>query len=121
DVRAADVTGDNQAELLLRVRQALSGASDVSRELLVVLSADAQGKFSRIALIEVARRQGELAIENLYSVKASVLTIAPGAARGWTAQSYPFTDEATAGAQKLLLPWKDKSLRYHYEGGVLKP
>jgi hypothetical protein len=112
EVRAADVTGDTQAELLLRVRQTLSGAEGVQRELLAVLRADAEGRFARVLLVEVARRQGQSAIENQLAVKNGVLTITPGIAKGWAANAYPFTNEATGGAQRLLLPWLDKPVRY---------
>jgi hypothetical protein len=121
EVRAADVTGDERAELLLRVRQPLSGANAVTRELLLVLSADGQGRFARIGLIEIARRQGGNAIENQFSVKGGTLTIAPGGARGWTAASYPFADEPTGGAGKLLLPWKDKPSKFNFASGALTP
>jgi hypothetical protein len=119
EVRGVDVTGDQRAELLLRVRQPLS--ADVDRELLVVLMADPQGRFVRIGLFEVTRNQGARSIENQYSAKNGTLTIAPGGARTWTKDSYPFADEASGGASKLLLPWKDQSVRYRFVNGALQP
>ncbi|MET0286977.1 MAG: hypothetical protein ABW352_21015 [Polyangiales bacterium] len=122
DVLAADVTGDSRAELLLRVRQALTGgASGAQRELLLVLGTDDQGRMARIGLFEILRRLGDNTIENQFSAKNGTLTIAPGGARGWTQTSYPFSDEATGGAGKLLLPWKDKSMRYSFRNGALQP
>ncbi len=121
EVRAGDVTGDAQAELLLRIRQPLTGAAETERELLVVLRADATGRFTRIGLIEVTRTQGERSVENQYSAKNGTLTVAPGGARVWTRDSYPFGDEAFGGAGKLLLPWQDKSVRYRFRDGALQP
>ncbi|HEX5660619.1 MAG TPA: hypothetical protein VFX59_25675 [Polyangiales bacterium] len=121
EVRAGDVTNDQRADLLLRIRQALGGASGADRELLIVLTADAQGRFVRIGLFEVTRNVGERSIENQYSAKNGTLTIAPGGARVWTKDTYPFTDEASGGAGKLLLPWKDKSIRYRLTNGTLQP
>jgi hypothetical protein len=121
EVRAVDVTGDQRADLLLRVRQLLTGVGDTERELLVVLMADAQGRFVRIGLFEVTRNQGERSVENQYSAKNGVLIIAPGGARTWTKDTYPFADEAIGGAARLLLPWKDKSVRYRFANGTLQP
>jgi hypothetical protein len=121
-VTAADVTGDGRAELLMRVRQALTGgASGAQRELLLVLGTDDQGRMARIGLFEILRRLGESTVENQFSAKNGTLTIAPGGARGWTQDTYPFSDEATGGAGKLLLPWKDKSVRYGFSAGALQP
>jgi hypothetical protein len=122
DVRAADVTGDRIDELLVRVRQKLVGsdaAKGVTRELLSVLRSDESGRLSRALLVEVARRKDDSAIENQVSAQAGALTIEPGRTKGWTQASYPFAAQGVGGAGALLLPWRDRSVRYRLEGNAL--
>ncbi|MDB4976542.1 MAG: hypothetical protein JWN48_4883 [Myxococcaceae bacterium] len=132
ETRSADVTADGSEELLLRIRQPLgrsaasgaraeNSAEGVERELLLVLHGDEHGQIVRALVVEVARRQGERAIENHVLTQAGALVIEPGSARGWTQLSYPFTSDAVAGVEPLLLPWKDRPTRYHREGAVLVP
>lgn len=119
---SADVTGDGAREVLARVRQPLSGAAGVHREVLLVLRfevAGAQARVSRLAAIEVARRQDKSAIINAVSAQGGKLTIEPGQAVGFTQQSYPFTNDATGGVERLLLPWLDKPVRYRFDGARL--
>jgi hypothetical protein len=113
---AADVTGDGLSEPLVRVGQPLSGAANVRREVLLVLRADAQGRFGRILAVEVARRQDESAITNRVRSERGKLLIEPGQARGFTQASYPFSNEATGGVERLLLPWLDGPRRYRLDG-----
>jgi hypothetical protein len=119
ELRAADVTGEGCDELLLRMRQPLLGAEGAERELLLVLRGAAGGRLTRALLVEVARRQGPHAIENRVRVERGALAIEPGVAKAWSKASYPFTPEAVSGAQRLLLPWSDRPVRYRYAGGLL--
>lgn len=135
DVQSADVTADSVDELLVRIEQDLTGAGGVRRQLLLVLRGDASGRIARALVVEVARRQrdvsgkavksadgkGERAIENLVQLQKGALTIAPGSARGWTEQTYPFTSEPIAGSEPLLLPWADQPVRYRLQGASLVP
>jgi len=131
DVSSADVTGDGVHEVLLRVVQALQGAENVTRELLLVLQGDRESRIARILVVEVARQQqaskkpggdrSERAIVNRVSVQKGVLTIDPGTASGWTEQTYPFTPDAIAGSDRLLLPWRDKPVLYRASGAALVP
>jgi hypothetical protein len=113
---AADVTGDGLREPLVRISQPLSGAANVRREVLLVLRADAQGRFGRILAVEVARRQGENAITNRVRSERGTLLIEPGQAQGFSQASYPFLNEATGGVDRLLLPWLDGPRAYRLEG-----
>jgi hypothetical protein len=129
DVSTADLTGDGVAEVLVRVQQELAGAENVVRELLLVLRGDPDDRIARALAVEVARRQrashrpagdhSERAIENRVSVQNGVLSIEPGTASGWTEQTYPFTPDAIPGSERLLLPWRDKVVRYRASGAVL--
>jgi hypothetical protein len=113
---AADVTGDGLREPFVRIGQPLGGAANVRREVLLVLRADAQGRFGRILAVEVARRQGENAIINKVRSERGRLVIEPGQAQGFAQGSYPFANEATGGVERLLLPWADGPQRYRLEG-----
>jgi hypothetical protein len=125
-VYPADMTGDGVQELVLRVRQALEGAENVTRDLLLVLRGEAQNKIARSLVVEVARRQrpmgtaaaqrAERSISNDVLVDLDGLTISPGTARGWTEQTYPFTPDAIPGSERLLLPWRDKPVTYRWSG-----
>lgn len=121
DVRASDITSDGGDELLVRIRQRLSGAEGVERELLLVLRGTDQGGIARALLVEVARRQGKQAIENKLITRAGSLQIEPGTASGWTQKSYPFTREPIAPAGRLLLPWLDPPTRYRFVSPNLVP
>jgi hypothetical protein len=113
---AADVTGDGLREPFVRIKQPLSGAAGVYREVLLVLRADAHNRFVRILVAEVARRQGERAIVNRVRHERGKLLIEPGEAQGFSQATYPFRNEATGGVERLLLPWLDRPLRYRLEG-----
>lgn len=112
-----DVTGDGVREIFVRVKQVLSGADGVHRELAVVLRFDELGRFGRALLADVTRRQGDRVIANRVRTRGGELVILPGEAEGWDAQTYPFTNESIGGADRLLLPWADGPVHYQLEGG----
>jgi hypothetical protein len=120
ELRAVDLSGGAADELLLRIRQPLSGAAGVERDLLLVLRGEAGGRIVRALVAEVARRQGAHAIENEVSFDKGQLVREPGVAKGWSARSYPFTSEEIAGVERLLLPWSDAAVRYRDERGALR-
>lgn len=120
-VRAAELTGDERDELLVTIRQPLTGAEGVVRELLLVLRSDASGRLSRALLAETARRQATRAIENRVKTEGGKLVIEPGKSKGWSSESYPFETGAVGGAQPLLLPWRDRPLAYEARAGTLQP
>lgn len=120
ELRAVALSGGVGDELLVRVKQELKGADGVERELLLVLRGDENGRIVRALVAEVARRQGERVIENRLSLHSGALVREPGAAKGWTAKSYPFDTAAIGGAERLLLPWSDRPVRYQTEGNALR-
>ncbi|MFT3922753.1 MAG: hypothetical protein QM778_09480 [Myxococcales bacterium] len=115
----ADVTGDKREELFVRLAQALSGADGVRREIMLVLAAEEQGRFKRMLAAEVVRRQGDKAIVNRVSTSTGALVIEPGTAEGWSNADYPFTQDATGGVERLLIPWQDQPRRYRLQGDAL--
>ena len=120
-VGSADVTGDGVSEIFVRVKQALSGADGVHRELALVLRFDALGRFGRALAVDVTRRQGPQVVANRVRTRGGKLVILPGTAEGWDASTYPFTNEAAGGAERLLLPWADKPVSYQLEGDRFVP
>jgi hypothetical protein len=116
-----DVTGDGAREIFVRIKQVLSGADGVYRELAMVLRFDELGRFGRALLADVTRRKGASVVANRVRTHDGKLTILPGSSEGWDAESYPFTNEATGGAERLLLPWADGPVSYRLEGGRFVP
>lgn len=115
-VVTADLTGDGRKEVLFRVRQPVS---DVTRELLLVYQLN-DDSFLRLLTIEVRRAQGNQSVDNEVRLQRAergfALEVRPGRAVGWSATQYPFLTEAS---DTLLLPWKDTSVRYRFDGRAL--
>jgi hypothetical protein len=116
-VQAADVTGDQRAEVLLRVRQTFG---EVTREVLIVHQL-AERAFPRLLSVEVARRQGERSVSNEVRTNGGALEIRPGRARGFSASDWPFSPDANDSVTPLLLPWRDRAVRYVLRQGRLAP
>ncbi|MFK7987023.1 MAG: hypothetical protein AB8I08_13445 [Sandaracinaceae bacterium] len=117
DVRAADVTGDRRAEILIRVAQHFG---DVHRELLLVHQVQESG-FPQLLQVEVARQRGSEELRNEVVTRGGRLEIRPGRARGFSAENWPFTRDASDSAAPIRLPWNDRAARYRLSGGRLQP
>jgi hypothetical protein len=120
DLSVAEVTGDARDELLVRVRQPLRGAAAAQRELLIVLRSDGD-RIVRVLTAEIKRVAEGGAIENRVRAERGALVIEPGTARGWSAETYPFAADAVGGVAPLLLPWRDRAVRYALRGDALAP
>ncbi len=118
DVSVADVTGDGRAEIFFRVRQNIG---DVRREVVVVHHFTPDG-FPMMLTREVAREQSGNRIENEIVTTGGRLEIRPGTARGWSASNWPYADGPSGdGVEPLLLPWRDRAVRFRFTGGRLVP
>jgi hypothetical protein len=118
DVTVADVTGEGRAEIFFRIRQTIG---EVRREVLMVCHFVPDG-FETLLTREVAREQAGQRIENEIVTSGGRLEIRPGAARGWSAATWPFAESAGAdGVEPPLLPWRDRPLRFRHAGGRLVP
>lgn len=116
-VETADLTGDGRAEILLHVRQTLG---EVRRTLLMVHRFTRDGSFPRILTAEIARSMGSDEIVNEVRVRRGQLEIRPGRARGFGPEHWPWADAGGgAGIEPLLLPWRDRPVRYRWRGGRL--
>jgi hypothetical protein len=115
----ADVTGDGRRELFVRFKQLIG---DVQREILLAYTFDDQG-MQPILATEVRRAQGDKSVGNVVRiVKAPgsyALRIRPGAAQGYTQETYPFVTEATDSYGPLRLPWLDREALYRFDGSRL--
>ncbi len=119
DVFTADITGDRREELFSRIRLF---AGDVQREVLLAHQF-VEGSFKQLLAVEVARCQGPNWIRNTARVlrrgKRGVLEVRPGRARGWSSDNYPFAADAPGAVQPLLVPWRDRAVRYRFDGDRL--
>lgn len=116
DVRCADVTAEGRAEVFFRIGQTIG---DVRREVIVVHHFTPEG-FPSLMTREVAREQAGNRIENEVVTTGGRLELRPGTARGWSATSWPFADGPSGdGVEPLLLPWRDRALRFRHTGGRL--
>jgi hypothetical protein len=114
-VRTADLTGDGRDEVLFRIRRHVG---EVEREILLVHQFTPSA-FRRLLAVEVARREGGNAIENELRIANRTLEIGPGRARAWNQGNYPYADGTGDGVDTLLLPWRDRAVRYRYRDGAL--
>jgi hypothetical protein len=120
-VFSADVTGDGLRELFVRVKQMVG---DVQREILLGYTYEAGG-LRRILGVEVRRAQAGHSVGNVVRVvpsgKGWALCIYPGGTTAWDARNYPFVAEQTDQWAPILLPWKDATTRFRYDGRELVP
>ena len=120
ELSTQELTGDVRRDLVARIRQRIGA---VTREILHVYSFAGES-LKPVLAVEVARSQADHAIANKVAFVRErdhvVLHIAPGEARGWSAADYPFNSESSDGIDPLLLPWKDKAVRYQFDGQRLQ-
>jgi hypothetical protein len=117
-----DVTGDGRREIFIRIKQLVG---DVQREILLGYTF-ADEVLQPILAQEVRRAQASDSVGNIVSLERAgkgnrgfALHIAPGVARGYTRESYPFVTEATDAYGALLLPWLDDEAVYRWDGSQL--
>jgi hypothetical protein len=112
----ADLSGDGRCTLFVRFVQVIG---DVRREILLAYRLTEQG-MTQLLAVEVRREQGSSNIANAVELVPDrghqALRISPGSASGWDERSYPFVADSGDGYGPLLLPWKDRALRYRLEG-----
>ncbi len=128
DLSARDLTGDGNADLVVRGVRRLSAAGHgtVESEATFVYQVDDSGTISRIFGIETGREQSAKRIQGLVQFipspngKSFDVLSAPGRAVGWNARSYPWSQEQPGSGgdvEPLLLPWGGiKSARYTWNG-----
>jgi len=125
ELTARDVTGDGAAEIIVRgVRRVAPPSGDrVDVEALFIYQVKS-GTIARVFAVETGREQGNKRMQGLVqfvpakSGKGFDVDVRPGAARGWTKDTYPWPEDKPGGAvEPLLLPWSaTKNLRYTWNG-----
>ena len=127
-----DVTGDNRAEVILRVTQRLSTTTGetATREIYLVYQVT-RGGLRRLFGAEVSRTLGTARLKARVAFKAPneakgkktgkseslELHVQPYKAKGWTESSYPFALTEDPNIEPLLLPWESSKLRvYRFDG-----
>jgi hypothetical protein len=127
DLSARDLTGDGNADLVVRgTRHVKSDAGAVDEETLFAYQIAGDG-ISRIFGIETGREMGGKRIQGLVQFipsangKSFDILAAPGRATGWTERTYPFTQDppGSGSLEPLLLPWGGiSSIRYTWNGSA---
>jgi hypothetical protein len=126
DLSARDVTGDGDADLIVRgVRRAGSGPTAFHSEVMFVYDVSEEA-ISRIFGIESSREQGKRRVQGMVQFVPSPggrsfdVLAAPGRAFGWTSRTYPWAQGAPGEAgdtEPVILPWGGAgSVRYTWNG-----
>jgi len=126
DVSARDLTGDGDADLIVRgVRHIAVPSGVVDSEVLLVYEVNGE-TIGRVFGIEAGRQLGKKRVQGLVQFVPSPggrsfdVLAAPGRASGWTERTYPWA-QAVPGSggdvEPLLLPWGGiASVRYAWNG-----
>jgi hypothetical protein len=126
DVTTRDVTGDGNADIVVRGVRRVDAADGavVEMETLFLYEVRPTG-IARIFAIETARERGANRVQGLVqfvparSGHGFEIDVRPGTAKGWNATSYPWNQDApgSGALEPLLLPWgKIGELRYVWNG-----
>jgi hypothetical protein len=125
DLSARDLTGDGNADLVVRgTRKIKSDSGTVEEENIFVYQVDGDS-ITRIFGIETGREMGKKRIQGLVQFipssngKSFDILAAPGRAVGWTQKSYPWAQDppGSGPVEPLLLPWGGiPSVKYTWNG-----
>jgi hypothetical protein len=131
ELTARDLDGNGAAEIVVRgARHAKSPAGDtIDIDGLFVYQVKG-GNIGRIFAVETGREMGGKRVQGLVQFvpakagKGFDIDVRPGAAKGWTQQTYPWPqDKPGAGpVEPLLLPWGNvPNVRYTWNGSAFAP
>ncbi|MBX3262531.1 MAG: hypothetical protein KF782_22815 [Labilithrix sp.] len=131
ELTARDLDGDGAAELIVRgTRHVKSPAGDaIDIDGLFVYQVKG-GNVGRVFSVETGREMAGKRVQGLVQFvpakggKGFDIDVRPGAAKGWTKDTYPWPqDRPGAGPiEPLLLPWGDlKNVRYTWNGSAFAP
>jgi hypothetical protein len=121
EVTAKDLTGDGNAEIIVRgVRRAKLGSDPVFVDVVMIYSVTKDG-IRRVFAGETARAIGDKRVQNVMQFvpvgKTFDIDMQAGKATGFDKRSYPFQDESVDGVDSVLLPWgTSTSRRYTWDG-----
>ncbi len=128
DIHARDLTGDGDADLVVRGLRHVTaaGSGKIDMDVLFVYQVKSDS-LARIFGIETGRQQGRKRIQGMVQFipgpggKGFTVDVRPGRAVGWTEKTYPWAqDPPGAGPlEPLLLPWGSPNhLQYTYNGSA---
>lgn len=128
ELTARDLNGNGTAEIIVRGQRHVKAGTGETIDVdgLFVYSAKGES-LMRVFAIETGREVGAKRVQGLVQFvpakggKGFDIDVRPGAAKGWSKESYPWPqDKPGAGPiEPLLLPWGGiKSLRYMWNGST---
>ena len=131
ELTARDLNADGAAELIVRGARHANGPSGESIDIdgLFVYQVKG-GNIGRVFAVETGREMAGKRVQGLVQFvparggKGFEIDLRPGAAKGWTRETYPWPqDKPGAGpVEPLLLPWGDvKNVRYAWSGSAFEP
>ncbi len=125
DMSARDLTGDGDADVVVRgARQLKGGGKTADSDVMFVYTVEGE-TLNRVFGIETAREQGHKRVQGLVQFVPSVggksfdILVAPGRASGWQQRTYPWAQDqpGNGDVEPLLLPWGGiPSVRYTWNG-----
>lgn len=127
ELTARDLTGNGRANLVVRGSayvqpSAPAGGAPAKIDLLLVYQVN-DGSISRVFGTETARQLGDKRVQALVQFipsragKGFDIDASPGIAKGWTKETYPWSQESGGANEPLLLPWSGiKNVRYTWNG-----
>jgi hypothetical protein len=126
ELTVRDLDGDGAAEIVVRgTRRAKTPNADVVDIDALFVYQVKGGNIGRVFAVETGRELGGKRVQGLVqfvpakSGKGFDIDVRPGAAKGWTQQTYPWPQEkpGASSIEPLLLPWGNvSSLRYAWNG-----
>ena len=129
DMSARDLTGDGDADIIVRGERRLTsakGTKPATADSDVMFVYTLQGEtLTRVFGIETEREQGNKRVQGMVQFvpssdgKSFDILAAPGRASGWTKRTYPWAQEepGSGDIEPLLLPWGGvPSVRYSWNG-----
>jgi len=125
-VSAFDVTGDGQAEIIVRGSQKAAapeelGGGELVREVIFMYRVT-ELSIKRVFAAETSVSIGRNRIHSLLGfvpvAGGYAIELRPGRAVGWTRATWPYRQdvEAVSGLEPIVLPWTEGGVRYRFGG-----
>ncbi|MBX3219551.1 MAG: hypothetical protein KF795_03460 [Labilithrix sp.] len=131
ELTARDLDGDGAAEIIVRGARHVKGPAGEAIDIdgLFVYQVKG-GNVGRVFAVETGREMAGKRVQGLVQFvpakggKGFDIDVRPGAAKGWTKDSYPWPEDKPGSGpiEPLLLPWGElKNVRYTWNGSTFAP